>query len=80
MEPVRIKGSICEDDMNISLMVAASAAITLLATAGSTPARASEIEIYRTNHEGADCRMVETRTTNRWGDEVTIRQRVCDQR
>ncbi|HEY1543204.1 MAG TPA: hypothetical protein VGG01_12405 [Xanthobacteraceae bacterium] len=64
--------------MNIALTVAASAAITLLVIAGSTPARASEIEIYRTDHERADCHMVETRTTNRWGDEVTIRQRVCN--
>ena len=65
--------------MNIALTMAASAAITLLAIAGPGSARASEIEVYRTDHErGDDCRMVETRTTNRWGEEVTIRQRVCD--
>ena len=52
-------------------------ATALLGVVGSTSAQATDIEIYRTDHERADCRMVETRTTNRWGDEVTIRQRVC---
>jgi hypothetical protein len=64
--------------MNIVLTVAVSAVIALLTIAGSTPALASEIEVYRTDHDGTECRMVETRTINRWGDEVTIRQRVCD--
>ncbi len=64
--------------MNIAQTVAMSAAIALSGVAGSTSAPASEIEVYRTDHTGADCRMVETTTINRWGDEVRIRQRVCD--
>jgi hypothetical protein len=33
---------------------------------------------YRWDHDrAADCRVIETRTTNRWGDDVTIRRRVC---
>ena len=57
--------------------IAAVLATALSGLAGSTPARATDIDVYRTDHEGANCRVVETRTTNRWGDEVTIRQRVC---
>jgi hypothetical protein len=72
-----IEGEEREDGMNIALTVTVSAAMSLLAIVGSTAVRASEIEVYRADHERADCRMVEMRTINRWGDEVTIRQRVC---
>jgi hypothetical protein len=63
--------------MNIALTAAASAAIALSRVARPTSAQATEIEVYRTDHERTDCRVVETTTINRWGDEVTIRQRVC---
>ena len=57
--------------------IAAALVTALLGIAGSTPARSTDIDVYRTDHEGANCRVVVTTTTNRWGDEVTIRQRVC---
>jgi hypothetical protein len=63
--------------MKILPTMAALAAAALSGIAGSTPARATDIDVYRTDHDRADCRVVETRTVNRWGDEVTIRQRVC---
>jgi hypothetical protein len=63
--------------MTRAIAVAAFGAVTLFALAGASPAQASEIEVYRTDHDGPYCRVVETRTINRWGDEVTIRQRVC---
>jgi hypothetical protein len=57
--------------------IAAVLATALSGIAALAPARATDIDVYRTDHEGANCRVVETTTTNRWGDEVTIRQRVC---
>jgi len=64
--------------MNVTPTLAVPIAIALWAIAASTTAQAGEIEVYRSDHERPDCRMVETRTTNRWGNEVTIRQRMCD--
>jgi hypothetical protein len=53
-------------------------AIALFAGAESTSARATDFDNYRWDHDrAADCRVIETRTTNRWGDDVTIRRRVC---
>jgi hypothetical protein len=63
--------------MNIALTAAVSTAIALVGVAGSTSARATDVDVYRTDHQRGDCRVVETTTTNRWGDEVTIRRRVC---
>ena len=58
--------------------VMALGAIALFAVAGSTSsARATDIDDYRWNHDRADCRVIETRTTNRWGEDVTVRRRVC---
>jgi hypothetical protein len=57
--------------------IAVALVTALLGIAGSTPARATDIDVYRADHESGNCRVVETTTTNRWGDEVTIRQRVC---
>jgi hypothetical protein len=56
---------------------AAFGAAVVFGVGGSTSARATEIEVYRTDHVGSNCRVIETHTTNRWGDDVTIRQRVC---
>jgi hypothetical protein len=63
--------------MKIAITAAALGAAALLGISGSMSARATEIEVYRTNHDGSNCRVIETHTTNRWGDDVTIRQRVC---
>jgi hypothetical protein len=52
-------------------------AIACFAVTESTSARATDVDDYRWNHDRADCRVIETRTTNRWGDDVTIRRRVC---
>ncbi len=52
-------------------------AVALFALAQSTPARATDIDDYRWDHERSDCRVIETHTTNRWGDDITIRRRVC---
>jgi hypothetical protein len=52
-------------------------AIALFAMTQSTPARATDMDDYRWDHQGSDCRVIETHTTNRWGDDVTIRRRVC---
>ena len=56
----------------------ALATVALFAVAGPTAARATDVEDYRWDHNRAsDCRVIETRTTNRWGDDVTTRRRVC---
>ena len=65
--------------MNRTIVAAAFGAAALFGLVGASPAHAGEIEIYRTDHDGPYCRFVETRTVNRWGNEVTIRQRVCSQ-
>jgi hypothetical protein len=58
--------------------IMALATVALFAGAGSTSARATDMDNYRWDHDrAADCRVIETRTTNRWGDDVTIRRRVC---
>jgi hypothetical protein len=57
--------------------VVALGAIALVTVAKSIPAGATDIDDYRWNHDRADCRVVETHTTNRWGDDVTVRRRVC---
>jgi hypothetical protein len=59
------------------LTAAVFAAAALLGISAG-PSRATDIDVYRSDHaRSSDCRVVETRTVNRWGDEVTIRQRVC---
>jgi hypothetical protein len=52
-------------------------AVALLTGAVSTFARATDIDDYRWNHDRVDCRVIETHTTNRWGDDVTVRRRIC---
>jgi len=68
-----------EDRMRYAMMaVAALGAIVLVTIAGSTSARAIDVDDYRWDHDrAADCRVIETRTTNRWGVDVTVRRRVC---
>jgi hypothetical protein len=59
------------------MTAAALGTLALLSVAGSPAARATDIDDYRWDHARADCRVVETRTTNRWGDDVTVRRRIC---
>jgi hypothetical protein len=58
-------------------VVVALGAIALVSVAESTSSRATDIDDFRWNHDRADCPVIETHTTNRWGDDVTIRRRVC---
>jgi hypothetical protein len=56
----------------------ALATVALFAAAELKSAKATDVEDYRWDHNrAADCRVIETRTTNRWGDDVTTRRRVC---
>jgi hypothetical protein len=57
--------------------VVALGAIALFSVAESTSARATDIDDYRWDHYRPDCPVIETHTTNRWGEDVTIRRRVC---
>ena len=62
----------------MKIVVTVVALVTALSgIVGPTSVQATDIDVYRTDHGRGDCRVVETRTTNRWGDEVTIHQRVC---
>lgn len=63
--------------MRTAMTSIALAGAALLYVAGSPGARATDVDDYRWDHDRADCRFVETRTTNRWGDDVTVRRRVC---
>ena len=59
------------------MTAAALGTLALLSVAGSLPVRATDVDDYRWDHNRPDCRVVETHTTNRWGDDVTVRRRVC---
>jgi hypothetical protein len=63
--------------MKIASAAAVLAAIALFGVSGSTHAYATDMDDFRWDHDRADCRVIETRTTNRWGDDVTVRRRVC---
>jgi len=62
----------------VSTALVALATVALFAAAELKPAKATDVDDYRWDHNrAADCRVIETRTTNRWGDDVTTRRRVC---
>jgi hypothetical protein len=63
--------------MNIAITMALLAAIALFNLSGSTPAHATDMVDFRSDRDRSDCRVVEIRTINRWGDDVTIQRRVC---
>jgi len=63
--------------MNRAVAAAVFGVAALLGLAGASPAQAGEIEVYRNDHDGPYCRVVETRTINRWGNEEIIRHHVC---
>jgi len=43
----------------------------------SSPARATDMDNFRWDEFRGNCRVIETHTINRWGDDVTVRTRVC---
>jgi len=59
------------------MIAAALGTLALFTLAGAPGARATDIDNYRRDHYRTDCRVVETRTINRWGEDVTIRRQVC---
>ena len=63
--------------MRVAITAAALGTLALLDFAGPTPARATDVDDFRWNHDRSYCRVVETRSTNRWGDDVTVRRLVC---
>ena len=64
--------------MKIAIIAAFLGAAGLFSVSGSTSTLANDIDSYRQDPGGPNCRVVETHTTNRWGNDVTIRSRVCD--
>jgi hypothetical protein len=78
---LRHKGSgspAARKSLKFALTSAALGAVALFSASGSAPARAADFDDYRWDHVRADCRVVETRSTNRWGEDVTTHRRVCD--
>jgi hypothetical protein len=61
----------------VKIAAAMLGTMALLNVAAPFAARATDIDDYRWDHDRPDCRVVETHTTNRWGDDVTVRRRVC---
>ena len=76
--------------MKLAMTAAALAGLSLFGLSGSLPAQAAEFEIgpggvhverdHRWDHryDRAQCRTIIDHRTNRWGDDVTVRRRVCD--
>ncbi len=56
-------------------IAAAALSVTLLSM--WSPARATDMDNFRSDEFRGDCRVVVTHTVNRWGDDVTVRTRVC---
>jgi hypothetical protein len=69
-------GAPMEACMNIAIATALFAAITVF-NLGSSLARAADMVDFRSDHIGANCRIVEIQTTNRWGTEMTVRRLIC---
>jgi hypothetical protein len=65
-----------EARMKIAVATALLAAVTVF-NLGPSLARADDMVDFRTDHIGANCRVVEVQTTNRWGTDVTVRRLVC---
>ncbi len=63
--------------MRLAFIAAALATLALLNVAGAPFARATDIDNFRADEFRGDCRVVETHTTNRWGEDVTVRRRIC---
>src|SRR5262249_36160185 len=65
------------ETMRMAITAAGLGILALLGVAGSPMGRATDIDDYRWDHGRPDCRVVETRTTNRCGDDLTARRRIC---
>jgi hypothetical protein len=61
--------------MKLAIATALFAAVAVF-NLGQPAAHATDMVDYRSDH-GANCRVVEVQTTNRWGTDVTIRRLVC---
>ena len=55
----------------------AAAVLSVALFSVSNPAHATDMDSFRSDDFRGNCRVVETRTINRWGDDVTVRSRVC---
>jgi hypothetical protein len=59
------------------MTAAALGTLALLSVAGSPAAWATDIDDYRWDLFRDDWAAIEIHTTNRWGDDVTVRRRIC---
>ncbi len=76
--------------MKIAIIAAVLGAVALFSVSGSISAQAADVNDYRWQHsqglypwspswsQGFNCRVVEIHTTNRWGNDLLIRRRICD--
>ena len=55
----------------------AAAVLSVALFSVSNPAHATDMDSFRGDEFRGNCRVVETHTINRWGDDVTVRTRVC---
>lgn len=62
--------------MKITIATALFATVAVF-NPGSSPAHATDMVDFRTDHISANCRTIEIQTTNRWGTDVTVRRLVC---
>jgi hypothetical protein len=58
-------------------IAAAVLSVALFSVSGPSPAHATDMDSFRSDDFRGNCRVVETHTINRWGDDVTVRTRVC---
>ena len=54
-----------------------SAALSVALSSVWSSARATDLDNYRSDEFRGNCRVVVTHTSNRWGDDVTVRTVVC---
>jgi hypothetical protein len=55
----------------------AAAVLSVALFSVSNPAHATDMDSFRWDEFRGNCRVVETHTINRWGDDVTVHTRVC---
>jgi hypothetical protein len=63
--------------MKLVITAMVLAAVALVGASAPTPAHATDMTDFRWDHDRGDCRLVEIRSINRWGDDVTVHRRVC---
>ncbi len=64
--------------MKVVITAGALAAFMIFSLSGAVPVRADDINDYRWDPYRSNCRDIEIHTTNRWGNDVVTRRRVCD--